>query len=219
MPETCLLLRRNNLAMFFRLFGQKKRSNREGRERNKENVPEPEVAEEESEEPEPAPEPCYVVKHSDIMGSVTGSPHSRGCHAWTASGPLTRTLAMRRSPPASRSSSPLRGNSLTARGPLVVNSAPAPGPPVDNEWMPKVEAVLVGYLVARRDLRAGEVILEVPALAVGPCAGCGLVCLGCYRELPPAAIYKSVCTRNSLSSLPKGRDSLKIIAIKTQLST
>ncbi|KAJ0174415.1 hypothetical protein K1T71_009523 [Dendrolimus kikuchii] len=39
------------------------------------------------------------------------------------------------------------------------------------------------YVVATRDIRAGEVIIEEPALAVGPCTGCGLICIGCYREL------------------------------------
>ncbi|KAI8441229.1 hypothetical protein MSG28_014878 [Choristoneura fumiferana] len=44
-------------------------------------------------------------------------------------------------------SSPLIRNSWTARGPLVVNAPTARGPPVDNEWTPKVEAVLVGCRV------------------------------------------------------------------------
>ncbi|KAI8437459.1 hypothetical protein MSG28_011782 [Choristoneura fumiferana] len=34
---------------------------------------------------------------------------------------------------------------VTTRGPLVVNAASTRGPPVDNEWKPKVEAVLVGW--------------------------------------------------------------------------
>lgn len=46
------------------------------------------------------------------------------------------------------------------------------------------------YVVARRDIRAGEVIIEEPALAVGPCTGCGIICLGCYRELDDNNIYK-----------------------------
>ncbi|XP_061719422.1 SET domain-containing protein SmydA-8 [Cydia pomonella] len=50
--------------------------------------------------------------------------------------------------------------------------------------------VMGRYLVARRDIRAGEIILEAPALAVGPCAGCPIVCLGCYRELHDVALYK-----------------------------
>lgn len=44
--------------------------------------------------------------------------------------------------------------------------------------------------MAARDIRAGEVIIEEPALAVGPCSGCGLVCLGCYRELGDSSLAK-----------------------------
>lgn len=39
------------------------------------------------------------------------------------------------------------------------------------------------YVVATRDIKPGEVIIEAPALVVGPCSGCGLICVGCYREL------------------------------------
>lgn len=48
------------------------------------------------------------------------------------------------------------------------------------------------YLVASRDLRAGEVIIEEPAIAVGPCSGCALICLGCYRELDETNFAKLV---------------------------
>ncbi|XP_075980482.1 SET domain-containing protein SmydA-8-like isoform X2 [Anticarsia gemmatalis] len=50
--------------------------------------------------------------------------------------------------------------------------------------------VMGRYLVAGRDIRAGEVIIEEPALAVGPCTGCGLICLGCYRELEEISLAK-----------------------------
>ncbi|CAG4942892.1 unnamed protein product [Parnassius apollo] len=46
------------------------------------------------------------------------------------------------------------------------------------------------YVVATRNIRAGEVIIEEPALVVGPCSGCALICLGCYRELDEAAIVQ-----------------------------
>ncbi|XP_053610759.1 SET domain-containing protein SmydA-8-like isoform X2 [Plodia interpunctella] len=46
------------------------------------------------------------------------------------------------------------------------------------------------YLVAARDISAGEVIIQTPALAVGPCTGCGLICLGCYRELDETSVIK-----------------------------
>ncbi|XP_050677124.1 SET domain-containing protein SmydA-8-like isoform X2 [Leptidea sinapis] len=48
------------------------------------------------------------------------------------------------------------------------------------------------YIVANRDISAGEVIVEAIALAVGPCSGCGLICLGCYRELDEAKTPKCV---------------------------
>ncbi|XP_023948168.2 SET domain-containing protein SmydA-8-like isoform X2 [Bicyclus anynana] len=43
--------------------------------------------------------------------------------------------------------------------------------------------VMGRYIVATRAIKPGEVIIEAPALAVGPCAGCALICLACYREL------------------------------------
>ncbi|CAF4877795.1 unnamed protein product [Pieris macdunnoughi] len=56
----------------------------------------------------------------------------------------------------------------------------------------KQSDVMGRYVVASRDIKPGEVIVEAPALAVGPCSGCGLICLGCYRELDENNIYK--CT-------------------------
>ncbi|XP_068617867.1 SET domain-containing protein SmydA-8 [Battus philenor] len=50
--------------------------------------------------------------------------------------------------------------------------------------------VMGRYIVAVREIRAGEVIIEEQALVVGPCSGCGLICLGCYRELDDTAIFK-----------------------------
>ncbi|XP_035444080.2 SET domain-containing protein SmydA-8 isoform X1 [Spodoptera frugiperda] len=54
----------------------------------------------------------------------------------------------------------------------------------------KQSEVMGRYLVASRDIRAGEVIVEEPAIAVGPCTGCGLICLGCYRELEETSLAK-----------------------------
>ncbi|KAL4709260.1 hypothetical protein ACJJTC_013320 [Scirpophaga incertulas] len=54
----------------------------------------------------------------------------------------------------------------------------------------KTSEVMGRYLVASRDIKAGEVIIHEPALAVGPCSGCGIICLGCYRELEEDAIQK-----------------------------
>ncbi|CAH0725452.1 unnamed protein product, partial [Brenthis ino] len=48
--------------------------------------------------------------------------------------------------------------------------------------------VMGRYVVATRDIKPGEVIIEAPALAVGPCSGCGLICLGCYRELDETSL-------------------------------
>ncbi|GBP27659.1 SET domain-containing protein SmydA-8, isoform A [Eumeta japonica] len=54
----------------------------------------------------------------------------------------------------------------------------------------KKSDVMGRYLIAKRDIKAGEIVIEEPALAVGPCAGCGLICLGCYRELDECSIHK-----------------------------
>ncbi|CAH2093291.1 unnamed protein product [Euphydryas editha] len=48
------------------------------------------------------------------------------------------------------------------------------------------------YITATREIKAGEVIIEAPALVVGPCSGCALICLGCYREVDETNITK--CT-------------------------
>lgn len=39
------------------------------------------------------------------------------------------------------------------------------------------------YLVASRDLKKGELLIEVDALVVGPCAESLPICLGCYVDL------------------------------------
>lgn len=43
--------------------------------------------------------------------------------------------------------------------------------------------VILRYLVANRDLKKGEKLIEQLPLAVGPCAESLPVCLGCYAEL------------------------------------
>ncbi|XP_050079732.1 SET domain-containing protein SmydA-8-like [Anopheles maculipalpis] len=44
------------------------------------------------------------------------------------------------------------------------------------------------YLVAARDLKAGEVIIETPPLVVGPCAETEPVCLGCHSSFTPGSV-------------------------------
>lgn len=39
------------------------------------------------------------------------------------------------------------------------------------------------YLVASRNLKAGDLIIEESPLAIGPCADYGPVCLGCYQKV------------------------------------
>ncbi|KOB68101.1 Uncharacterized protein OBRU01_18716 [Operophtera brumata] len=34
--------------------------------------------------------------------------------------------------------------------------------------------------------------MEEPALAVGPCSGCALICLGCYRELDESSLFEYI---------------------------
>ncbi|CAH0588795.1 unnamed protein product [Chrysodeixis includens] len=68
---------------------------------------------------------------------------------------------------------------------------PEPAPEKKNVCYEIRHSSIMGrYLVATRDIRPGEVIVEEPAIAVGPCSGCGLICLGCYRELDEANLAK-----------------------------
>lgn len=39
------------------------------------------------------------------------------------------------------------------------------------------------YLVASRDIKKGEILIEVDALVIGPCAESLPICLGCYVDL------------------------------------
>lgn len=43
------------------------------------------------------------------------------------------------------------------------------------------------YLVANRQLAAGELLISEEPLAIGPCVSCDPVCLGCYRPVTLAA--------------------------------
>ncbi|KAI8431274.1 hypothetical protein MSG28_001300 [Choristoneura fumiferana] len=112
---------------------------------------------------------CCVEMGLDMIDAiaVTGSPRSRG-HARTARRPLgdssllvllprmNHARSVRRSPPSFLNR--LLGNSWTTRGPLVVNAASTRGPPVDNEWTLKVEAVLIGLV---REVMAVNVNMRV----------------------------------------------------------
>nr|XP_049702787.1 SET domain-containing protein SmydA-8 isoform X1 [Helicoverpa armigera]XP_049702791.1 SET domain-containing protein SmydA-8 isoform X1 [Helicoverpa armigera]XP_049702794.1 SET domain-containing protein SmydA-8 isoform X1 [Helicoverpa armigera] len=71
--------------------------------------------------------------------------------------------------------------------------SPEPAAPVQKKnvcYDIRESDVMGRYLVANRDIRPGEVIVEEPAIAVGPCTGCGLICLGCYRELDETSLTK-----------------------------
>lgn len=47
-----------------------------------------------------------------------------------------------------------------------------------------VSDIMGRYLVANRDLRAGDLIIKVDPIVVGPCAESSPVCLGCSTDLP-----------------------------------
>lgn len=52
-------------------------------------------------------------------------------------------------------------------------------------------AVIGRYLVASKDLAAGEVVLKVAPIVIGPCTDSDPVCLGCYVPIEPSHIkYK-----------------------------
>ncbi|KAJ8712607.1 hypothetical protein PYW07_005449 [Mythimna separata] len=68
-----------------------------------------------------------------------------------------------------------------------------PEPPAEKKklcYEIRESDIMGRYIVANRDIRPGEVIIEEPAIAVGPCTGCGLICLGCYRELDETSLAK-----------------------------
>lgn len=44
-------------------------------------------------------------------------------------------------------------------------------------------SVLGRYLVANRDLKAGELLTIEEPLAIGPCVSADAVCLGCYMPV------------------------------------
>jgi hypothetical protein len=37
--------------------------------------------------------------------------------------------------------------------------------------------------VSARDLKAGEIVMEISPLVIGPCADSEPICLGCYTDL------------------------------------
>jgi hypothetical protein len=39
------------------------------------------------------------------------------------------------------------------------------------------------YLVTSRDIKKGEILIEVDAVVIGPCAESLPICLGCYVDL------------------------------------
>ncbi|KAM3956978.1 SET and MYND domain containing, arthropod-specific, member 4 [Aphomia sociella] len=102
-------------------------------------------------------------------------------------------------------------NIIADAQPEVVNDEddqPAPAAEKNLCYEVKHSDVMGRYIVASRDIRAGEVIIEAPALAVGPCTGCGLICLGCYRELDDSSIFKCRgCKWPMCSSSCPGQDS------------
>ncbi|XP_040168533.1 SET domain-containing protein SmydA-8 [Anopheles arabiensis] len=44
------------------------------------------------------------------------------------------------------------------------------------------------YIVAARDLKAGDIIIETPPFVVGPCAETEPVCLGCHNAFKPGSV-------------------------------
>jgi hypothetical protein len=51
---------------------------------------------------------------------------------------------------------------------------------INKEFNNPTCCTLYRYLVAGKDLAAGELIIEEDPLVIGPSQQCGLVCLGCY---------------------------------------
>uniref|UniRef100_A0A336MKR3 CSON000704 protein n=1 Tax=Culicoides sonorensis TaxID=179676 RepID=A0A336MKR3_CULSO len=61
---------------------------------------------------------------------------------------------------------------------------PEPAKPNHKPYRIAISEVMGRYLVANRDLRAGELIIKTEPLVVGPCAESPPVCLGCNADLP-----------------------------------
>lgn len=63
----------------------------------------------------------------------------------------------------------------------------------DKPYRVAISDVMGRYLVANRDLKAGELIIEIQPLVVGPCADCQPVCLGCHIDIPKCVRKQYKC--------------------------
>ncbi|CAG9864919.1 unnamed protein product [Phyllotreta striolata] len=59
-----------------------------------------------------------------------------------------------------------------------------------EKYSVKISKLMGRYMVANVDLRPGEVILSELPIVVGPCTGCKVQCLGCYKNLEERTFTK-----------------------------
>ncbi|EFA08507.1 SET domain-containing protein SmydA-8 [Tribolium castaneum] len=57
----------------------------------------------------------------------------------------------------------------------------------------KTSKVMGRYMVSRKNLKPGDVILSEAPLVIGPCTGCKVQCLGCYKTLESSFCTKCTC--------------------------
>lgn len=60
----------------------------------------------------------------------------------------------------------------------------------DRKYSVKVSKLMGRYMVAKKDIEPGEIILSEPPIVVGPCTDCKVQCLGCYKNLEEQAFIK-----------------------------
>ncbi|XP_056644381.1 SET domain-containing protein SmydA-8-like isoform X1 [Diorhabda sublineata] len=62
--------------------------------------------------------------------------------------------------------------------------------PEERKFFVKTSKIMGRYMVAKKDILPGEIILSELPIVVGPCAGCAVQCLGCYKNLEEESFVK-----------------------------
>ncbi|KAJ8981911.1 hypothetical protein NQ317_007303 [Molorchus minor] len=75
----------------------------------------------------------------------------------------------------------------------------------------KVSEIMGRYIVSKKDIRPGEVILSEEPLVIGHCTGCKVQCLGCYKCLEAEKSFVNLDVKNAAGrcaarNVPVSRD-------------
>ncbi|XP_044252452.1 SET domain-containing protein SmydA-8-like [Tribolium madens] len=68
----------------------------------------------------------------------------------------------------------------------------------------KTSKVMGRYMVSRKNLKPGDIILSEAPLVIGPCTGCKVQCLGCYKPLESTPSIRCKCGWPLCSSKCRG---------------